>query len=61
MYREDGSLLQEGDEAKKENVPNPKAGADTPRTETPAHQEQRVPAGVGGRGGEITHVGSDNG
>ncbi|UYB43585.1 hypothetical protein SLV14_006579 [Streptomyces sp. Je 1-4] len=59
LYREDGSLLQKGDEAKKENVPNPKAGADTPRTETPAHQEQRVPAGVGGRGGDITHVGSD--
>ncbi|MEU5209340.1 hypothetical protein [Streptomyces sp. NPDC020742] len=51
LYREDGSLLQKGDEAKKENVPSPKASADNPRTEKPAHQEQRVPAGVGGRGG----------
>ncbi|GAA2587088.1 hypothetical protein [Streptomyces tubercidicus] len=58
LYREDGSLLQKGDEAKKENVPNPKASADSPRTETPARQEQRVPAGVGGRGDDITRVGS---
>ncbi|MFE1171713.1 hypothetical protein [Streptomyces sp. NPDC058773] len=59
LYREDGSLLQKGDQAKKEGVPDPKAGADNPRTETPAHQEQRVPAGVGGRGDDFTRVGSD--
>ncbi|MFI1501735.1 hypothetical protein [Streptomyces platensis] len=59
LYREDGSLLQKGDAARKENVPNPKTGADSPRIETPAHQEQRVPAGVGGRSDDITRVGSD--
>ncbi|MFF3546867.1 hypothetical protein ACFYXD_34135 [Streptomyces platensis] len=59
LYREDGSLLQKGDAAKKENVPNSKAGADNPRTETPAHHEQRVPVGVGARGDDFTRVGSE--
>ncbi|MFD3419962.1 hypothetical protein [Streptomyces decoyicus] len=59
LYREDGSLLQKGDAARKENVPNPKAGADNPRIESPAHQDHRVPAGVGARGDDFTRVGSE--
>ncbi|GAA2314683.1 hypothetical protein Scani_48270 [Streptomyces caniferus] len=59
LYNEDGSLFQRAEDAHQEKPATPTAGADNPRIETPAHQEQRVPAGVGGRGGEITHVGSD--
>ncbi|MFF4606001.1 hypothetical protein ACFY12_25075 [Streptomyces sp. NPDC001339] len=59
LYREDGSLLQKGDEARKENVPDPKAGADNPRTENPSHQKQPALAGVGGRGDDVTRVGSE--
>ncbi|MGX7761006.1 hypothetical protein ACWQ06_20420 [Streptomyces angustmyceticus] len=59
LYKEDGSLLQRGDEAKSEKTPNPTAGADNPRIETPVRQEQQVPAGVGGRSDDVTRVGSD--
>ncbi|MGY5126089.1 hypothetical protein [Streptomyces nigrescens] len=57
LYKEDGSLLQKGDQAKTEKTRSPATGADGPRFETPVHQEQLVPAGVGGRGGDGTHVG----
>ncbi|MFE6739138.1 hypothetical protein [Streptomyces tubercidicus] len=59
LYKEDGSLLQRGDEARSEKAPNPTAGADNPRIETPVRQEQPVPAGVGGRSDDVTRVGSD--
>ncbi|WP_406474377.1 hypothetical protein [Streptomyces platensis] len=59
LYREDGSLLQKGDQAEKESVPNPKAGADNPRIEAPAQQKQPALAGVGGRGDDTLRVGSD--
>ncbi|WP_435603024.1 hypothetical protein [Streptomyces sp. bgisy130] len=59
LYNADGSLFQ-GVEDAPEGTPAPHAtGADNPRIETPAHQEQRVPAGVGGRGDDFTRVGSD--
>ncbi|MFJ3952895.1 hypothetical protein ACIPXV_23120 [Streptomyces libani] len=60
LYSKDGTLLQRAEDAPAGSKPGqPATGADNPRVETPAHQEQRVPAGVGGRGGDITHVGSD--
>ncbi|MFI1205803.1 hypothetical protein ACH4VR_41375 [Streptomyces sp. NPDC020883] len=59
LYKEDGTLFQKGDEAKVENAPEPKAGADNPRIETPSHQDQPVLAGVGGRGDDIARIGSD--
>ncbi|MFI5526782.1 hypothetical protein [Streptomyces platensis] len=59
LYREDGSLLQKGDQAEKESVPNPKAGADNPRTEAPAHQKEPALVGIGGRGDDTLRVGSD--
>ncbi|UQA96643.1 hypothetical protein [Streptomyces halobius] len=60
LYNEDGSLFQRAEDAHKENPASPATGADNPRIETPAHQEQRVPAGVGGRGDDFTRVGSEH-
>ncbi|SOE15105.1 hypothetical protein SAMN06272775_6039 [Streptomyces sp. 2323.1] len=57
--KDDGSLLQDAKDAPKGKPAQPATGADNPRIETPAHQEQRVPAGVGGRGDDFTRVGSD--
>ncbi|MGY4987536.1 hypothetical protein [Streptomyces nigrescens] len=57
--KDDGSLLQDAKDAPQGKPAQPATGADNPRTETPAHQEQRVPAGVGGRGDDFTRVGSD--
>lgn len=57
--KDDGSLLQDAKDAPQGNPAQPATGADNPRIETPAHQEQRVPAGVGGRGDDITRVGSE--
>ncbi|MGY4968311.1 hypothetical protein ACWGCC_03650 [Streptomyces nigrescens] len=59
LYNEDGSLFQRAEDAHKENPAPPAADADNPRIETPARQEQRVPAGVGGRGDDFTRVGSE--
>ncbi|MEU7433436.1 hypothetical protein AB0B07_21790 [Streptomyces sioyaensis] len=56
LYKEDGSLLQKGDQAKPEQTSAPTTGADNPRIETPVHQEQPVPVGVGGPGGDVTHA-----
>ncbi|MFE0376195.1 hypothetical protein ACFW1M_11515 [Streptomyces inhibens] len=57
--KDDGSLLQDAKDAPQGSPAQPATGADSPRIETPAHQEQRVPAGVGGRGDDFTRVGSD--
>ncbi|MFF8787790.1 hypothetical protein [Streptomyces sp. NPDC015125] len=57
--KDDGSLLQDAKDAPKGKPAQPTTGADNPRTETPTHQEQRVPAGVGGRGYDSTRVGSE--
>ncbi|MFE0377876.1 hypothetical protein ACFW1M_20330 [Streptomyces inhibens] len=59
LYSKDGSLLQHADHAPKDKPASPATGADNPRTETPSRQDQRVPAGVGGRGDDFTRVGSD--
>jgi len=59
LYNEDGSLFQRAEDAHQEKPATPTAGADNPRIETPAHQEQRVPAGVGGRGDDFTRAGSE--
>ncbi|MEU9120034.1 hypothetical protein AB0C96_09255 [Streptomyces sp. NPDC048506] len=59
LYNEDGSLFQRAEDAPKDNPAPPATGAEHPRIETPAHQEQRVPAGVGGRGDDFTRVGSE--
>ncbi|MGG2460636.1 hypothetical protein ACO0M4_12595 [Streptomyces sp. RGM 3693] len=59
LYNEDGSLFQKAEDAHKEQTTTPATGADNPRTETPVRQEQPVLAGVGGRGDDITRVGSD--
>ncbi|MFD9814913.1 hypothetical protein [Streptomyces sp. NPDC059080] len=56
LYSKDGSLLQHAEHAPEGA---PASGADSPRIDTPAHQEQRVPAGVGGRGDDAIRVGSD--
>lgn len=58
LYNEDGSLFQRAEDAPKEQ-PAPATGADNPRIETPVRQDQRIPAGVGGRGDDFTRVGSD--
>ncbi|MCL7495104.1 hypothetical protein M8I34_27425 [Streptomyces sp. MCA2] len=57
--KDDGSLLQDAKDAPQGNPAQPATGADNPRIETPAHQEQRVPAGVGGRRDDFTRVGSE--
>ncbi|WP_327701771.1 hypothetical protein OG530_07420 [Streptomyces decoyicus] len=57
--KDDGSLLQDAKDAPQGKAAQPATGADNPRIETPAHQEQRVPAGVGGRGDDFTRVGPD--
>ncbi|BCK67963.1 hypothetical protein Srufu_019160 [Streptomyces libani subsp. rufus] len=59
LYNEDGSLFQRAEDAPKDNPASPATGADNPRVETPVHQDQRVPAGVGGRGDDVTRVGTD--
>lgn len=56
--KDDGSLLQDAKHAPQGKSAQPATGADNPRIETPAHQEQRVPADVGGRGDDFTRVGS---
>ncbi|MFF9784144.1 hypothetical protein [Streptomyces nigrescens] len=59
LYNSDGSLFQ-GVEDAPAGTPAPHAtGAGNPRIDIPAHQEQRVPASVGGRGDDFTRVGSD--
>ncbi|MGD3111547.1 hypothetical protein [Streptomyces sp. YGL11-2] len=59
LYNQDGSLFQKAVDAPKEQTTTPTTGADNPRTETPVRQEQPVVAGVGGRGDDITRIGSD--
>ncbi|MFJ9420170.1 hypothetical protein ACIRPT_39345, partial [Streptomyces sp. NPDC101227] len=59
LYGKDGRLLQRAEDAYKEKPTPPTTGADNPRIEAPARQEQRVPAGVGGRGDDFARVGSD--
>ncbi|MGA5631451.1 hypothetical protein [Streptomyces lydicamycinicus] len=59
LYNEDGSLFQRAEDAPKETPAQPTAGADNPRVEVPVRQDQRVPAGVGGRGDDTIRVGSD--
>ncbi|MCX5449889.1 hypothetical protein [Streptomyces nigrescens] len=59
LYNEDGSLFHRAEDAHQEKSAPPATGADNPRVETPARQEQRVPAGVGGRGDDTIRVGSD--
>ncbi|MFG3112821.1 hypothetical protein ACGF4C_00315 [Streptomyces sp. NPDC048197] len=59
LYNEDGSLFQRAEDAPKENPAQPTAGADNPRVEAPVRQEQRIPAGVGGRGDDAIRVGSE--
>ncbi|MEV0370626.1 hypothetical protein AB0I10_12470 [Streptomyces sp. NPDC050636] len=59
IYNEDGSLFQRAEDARKEKTAPPATGADNPRIETPARQEQPVLASVGGRGDDATRVGSD--
>ncbi|MGX1760369.1 hypothetical protein ACWIG5_26220 [Streptomyces lydicus] len=59
LYNEDGSLFQRAEDVRKEEPAPHATGADSPRIETPVHQEQRVPAGVGGRGDDFTRVGSE--
>ncbi|MGW2416241.1 hypothetical protein ACWCV5_29300 [Streptomyces tubercidicus] len=59
LFNADGSLFQRAEDAHQENPAPHTTGADNPRIETPAHQEQRVPAGVGGRGDDFTRVGSE--
>ncbi|KUL34910.1 hypothetical protein ADL22_29250 [Streptomyces sp. NRRL F-4489] len=59
LYNEDGSLFQKAEAAHKEQTPTPATGAENPRTEAPVRQEQPVLAGVGGRGDDVTRLGSD--
>ncbi|MEW9518812.1 hypothetical protein [Streptomyces tubercidicus] len=59
LYNEDGSLFQRAEDADKEKTAPPPTGADNPRIDAPVRQEQRVPAGVGGRGDDFTRVGSE--
>ncbi|GAB7031276.1 hypothetical protein AB0G35_36165 [Streptomyces sp. NPDC021749] len=59
LYNEDGSLFQRAEDAPKANPAPPTTGADNPRVETPTHQHQPVLAGIGGRGDDVTRVGSD--
>ncbi|WP_274916647.1 hypothetical protein [Streptomyces sp. WZ-12] len=59
LYNEDGSLLQRAEDAPKGQTATPTTGANNPRTETPVRQEQPVLAGIGGRGDDVTRVGSD--
>ncbi|MEU3992259.1 hypothetical protein AB0F24_28545 [Streptomyces platensis] len=56
LYKEDGSLLQRAEDAPKGETASPAASADNPRIDSPVHQDQRVPAGVGGRGDDFTRV-----
>ncbi|MFI0784513.1 hypothetical protein ACH4Q6_02805 [Streptomyces lydicus] len=59
LYNEDGSLFQRAEDAPKAHPASPTTGADNPRVETPTRQDQPVLAGVGGRGDDVTRVGSD--
>ncbi|MGW7488992.1 hypothetical protein [Streptomyces sp. NPDC054786] len=59
LYNEDGSLFQRAEDAPKGKPAPPATGADNSRIETPVHQDQPVPAGVGGRGDDFTRVVSD--
>ncbi|UYB40867.1 hypothetical protein SLV14_003543 [Streptomyces sp. Je 1-4] len=59
LYNEDGSLFQRAEDAHKEKSAASAADADNPRIETPVREEQRVPAGVGGRGDDTIRVGSE--
>ncbi|MFJ9419955.1 hypothetical protein ACIRPT_38240, partial [Streptomyces sp. NPDC101227] len=59
LYNADGSLFQRAEDAHQENPAPRTTGTDNPQVETPARQEQRVPAGVGGRGDDFTRVGSE--
>ncbi|MFF7411047.1 hypothetical protein [Streptomyces lydicus] len=59
LYNKDGSLFQRAEDAPKAKPASPATGADNPRVETPTRQDQPVLAGVGGRGDDVTRVGSD--
>ncbi|MFE7312897.1 hypothetical protein ACFU7T_07275 [Streptomyces sp. NPDC057555] len=59
LYNEDGSLFQRAEDAPKSKPAPSVTGADNPRIESPARQNQPVLAGVGGRGDDLTRVGSD--
>ncbi|GFE16341.1 hypothetical protein Sgleb_43880 [Streptomyces glebosus] len=59
LYKEDGSLLQRAEDAPRDNPASPAAGAVNPRVEVPVLQDQPVLTGVGGRGDDVTRVGSD--
>ncbi|MFF4606101.1 hypothetical protein ACFY12_25590 [Streptomyces sp. NPDC001339] len=59
LYNKDGSLFQRAEDATKEKPAPTATGADNPRIETPAPQKQPALASVGGRGDDITRVGSD--
>ncbi|MFF9479238.1 hypothetical protein [Streptomyces sp. NPDC014733] len=56
LYNKDGNLLQDAQHAPRGASAS---GADNPRIDAPVHQEQRVPASVGGRGDDGIHSGSD--
>ncbi|MFF4602608.1 hypothetical protein ACFY12_07615 [Streptomyces sp. NPDC001339] len=59
LYNKDGSLFQRAEDATKEKPAPPATGTDNPRIDTPAPQKQPALASVGGRGDDITRVGSD--
>ncbi|MFI0261895.1 hypothetical protein ACH4OW_22995 [Streptomyces sp. NPDC017056] len=59
LYGKNGNLLQDAKNAPQGKPATPTADADNPRFETPAHQEQPVLAGVGGRGDDAVRGGSD--
>ncbi|MFF3271640.1 hypothetical protein ACFYWU_11995 [Streptomyces chrestomyceticus] len=59
LYGKDGTLLQDAKNAPQGKPASPTTSADHPRVETPAHQEQPVLAGVGGRGDDSVRIGSD--
>ncbi|MFI0261892.1 hypothetical protein ACH4OW_22975 [Streptomyces sp. NPDC017056] len=59
LYGKNGNLLQDAKNAPQGKPATPTADADNPRFETPAHQDQPVLAGVGGRGDDAVRGGSD--
>ncbi|MFG2286542.1 hypothetical protein ACGFOU_10845 [Streptomyces sp. NPDC048595] len=59
LYNKDGSLFQPAKDVPKDEPAPPATGAHNPRIENPVRQEQPVLAGVGGRGDDVTRVGSD--
>ncbi|MFD8414877.1 hypothetical protein ACFV2Q_24495 [Streptomyces sp. NPDC059650] len=66
LYKEDGSILQRGEDAKVEKTPDTPDGAGTPKSDAPntsspatVKAPDRVLAGVGGRGDDGIRLGSD--